>query len=209
VGGLQSDSVVLDGAARRVFPEVQLIPYEEALDRALQKLRPADLERVWEGMGRPVVNLKHEGFFVDFRRTQVHAPPKSIYRIIASLGGSNGWLYADWLWKLRGRLDRLINPRRSAASQTSSHEPLQVGDVIDYYRVEALEPDRMMRLHSLLRAPGEGWMEWRIEDDVLQQTAFFAPRGLPGFLYWYLLGPLHRLVFRGLLREMKRRSEGA
>ncbi len=84
---------------------------------------------------------------------------------------------------------------------------LREGDRLDYYRVEALEPNRMMRLHSELCAPGEGWMEWRVEGGVLTQTAFFAPRGLPGFLYWYLLGPLHRLVFRGLIQAIKRRSE--
>ncbi len=65
----------------------------------------------------------------------------------------------------------------------------------------------MMRLHSELLAPGDGWMEWRIEAGMLTQTAFFAPRGLPGFLYWYLLGPLHRFVFRGLIQAIKRRSE--
>ena len=85
----------------------------------------------------------------------------------------------------------------------------RVGDVVDYYRVAALEPGRLLRLYSTLRAPGEGWMEWSVEASTLKQTAFFAPRGLPGFLYWYMLGPLHRLVFRGLLRAMKRKSEAA
>ncbi len=204
VGGLRSDSVVMDDSARGAFPEVQLVSYDDALERALEQLRPGQVEPVWEGMGHAVVRMKHEGFFVDYRFTQVHAPAENVYRVITSLGGADGWLYADWLWKLRGRLDALINPRRPAAQP--SHQPLRVGDEIDFYRVEAVEPGRMLRLYSLLRAPGEGWMEWRIEADVLKQTAFFAPRGLPGFLYWYLLGPLHRLVFRGLLRELKRRS---
>jgi hypothetical protein len=74
--------------------------------------------------------------------------------------------------------------------------------------VEELQPGRMLRLYSLLRAPGEGWMEWRVDGSRLTQTAFFAPRGLPGFLYWALLGPFHRLVFRGLIGAIKRRSEG-
>ncbi len=209
VGGLQSDSIVLDDAARGVFPEVKAISYNEAIDSALQELHPAQVERVWEGLGSAVVRMKHEGFFVDYRCTQVHTSPPDIYRMLTSLGGADGWLYADWLWRLRGWLDRLINPWRRTQQPAPPHQPLQPGDVIDYYRVEAVEPGRMLRLHSLLRAPGEGWMEWRIEEDVLKQTAFFAPRGLPGFLYWYLLGPLHRLVFRGLLRELKRRSTAA
>jgi hypothetical protein len=87
-----------------------------------------------------------------------------------------------------------------------------VGDGVDYYRVEALEQGSMMRLHSELLAPGEGWMEWRVEPRgnscTLMQTGFFAPSGLPGFAYWFLLGPIHRLVFRGLIRAIKRRSEG-
>ena len=93
----------------------------------------------------------------------------------------------------------------------SANPRIAVGQRVDYYRVEALERDSMIRLHSELRAPGEGWMEWRVEPQgqsaTLTQTGFFAPRGLPGFAYWFLLGPLHRLVFRGLIRAIKRRSE--
>jgi uncharacterized protein YbjT (DUF2867 family) len=206
VGGLQSDSIVLDDAARRLFPEVQLMPYQEAVEAALERLDPAQVEPVWEGMGRAAVSMKHEGFFIDYLCAPVDAPAEKVYGVITSLGGTNGWLYADWLWRLRGGIDRLVYPRRA---QGSAHEPLQAGDEIDYYRVEALEPGRLMRLHSLLRAPGDGWMEWRIEGSALKQTAYFAPRGMPGFLYWYVLGPLHRLVFRGLLREIKRKSEAA
>ena len=86
------------------------------------------------------------------------------------------------------------------------------GDALDYYRVEALEPNRLLRLFSELRAPGDGWMEWQVEAEstqlsILTQTAFFAPRGLGGFLYWFLLFPLHALVFRGLIRAIKKQSE--
>ena len=90
----------------------------------------------------------------------------------------------------------------------------RIGDVVDYYRVAALEPGRLLRLYSTLRAPGEGWMEWRVdaqtnETSRLTQTAFFAPRGLPGFLYWFALGPMHRFVFRGMIEALKRGSEAA
>jgi uncharacterized protein YbjT (DUF2867 family) len=216
VGGLQSDSIVLDHSARSVFPEIELIPYEQAVSESLQDLMPSRLERVWEGVGRDMFRLRHEGFFVDYRRVQVEAPAEDVYRVFTSLGGGRGWLYANWLWSLRGWLNGIFLPQgkpRNTREQNSSESSgqlassLRAGDPIDYYRVEALEPNRMMRLHSELYAPGEGWMEWRIEDEVLTQTAFFAPRGLPGFLYWYLLGPLHRLVFRGLIQAIKRRSE--
>jgi uncharacterized protein YbjT (DUF2867 family) len=218
VGGLQSDSIVLDDAARRIFPEIQPIPYRLAVTDALADLEPRRLERVWEGASRDVVRLRHEGFFIDYRRLKVKAPPEVVYNLVSGLGGRGGWLYANWLWRLRGWLDDLVSPHR-ARRDTKGREgseaaggALRVGELVDYYRVEALEPNRMMRLHSELRAPGEGWMEWRvapISDNacMLTQTAFFAPRGLPGFLYWFILAPFHRFVFRGLIRAIGRRSE--
>jgi len=91
---------------------------------------------------------------------------------------------------------------------------LNVGQEVDHYRVEALEPERLLRLYSRLCAPGEGWLEWRAQPQIpetswLTQTAFFAPRGLTGFLYWFVLGPVHQLIFRGLIEALKRRSEAA
>ncbi|HEX8992175.1 MAG TPA: SDR family oxidoreductase [Anaerolineales bacterium] len=210
VGGLSSDSIVQDPAARQMFPEVKPISYEEAVTTSLQALHPERIERVWVGMGHDAVNARYEGFFLDYRSVEVNAQPSKVWSVLAELGGENGWLYADWLWRLRGRIDRLLSPRRAEATaqgRTSSETPPKVGDAIDYYRVEEIEENRLIRLHSELCAPGEGWMEWRIVGSTLMQTAFFAPRGLPGFLYWYLLGPLHRLVFRGLIREIQRRGE--
>lgn len=86
-----------------------------------------------------------------------------------------------------------------------------VGDVVDFYRVEAVDNARMMRLNAELKAPGAGWMEWRVNPRkdggvLLTQTAFFAPKGVFGFLYWYLLAPVHRLVFAGLIKEIVRVS---
>ena len=224
VGGLQSDSIVMDEAARRTFPEIRLLPYEEALQAAMADLAPARLERVWEGLGRDVVTMKHEGFLVDFRRLEVEASAAAVYGCLTRMGGKDGWPYANWLWRLRGWLDRLFafmaGTQRSTAARDmkmlaeaggSADQGMAVGARVDYYRVEALERDAMIRLHSELRAPGEGWMEWRIEPNgktvTLTQTGFFAPRGLPGFAYWFLLGPVHRLVFAGLMRAIKQRSE--
>jgi hypothetical protein len=222
VGGLQSDSIVVDDSARRRYPGVGLISYDDALHAALAELTPARVERVWEGAPRDVVRLKHEGFFIEYRRVRVSASAGTVFGMVTTLGGANGWLYANWLWRLRGWLDRLasargksITDRRRAATGLSgpADPPLKRGDQVDYYTVDAIEQECMLRLHSALRAPGEGWMEWRVEQQseqasVLTQTAFFAPRGLPGFLYWSLLGPAHRLVFSGLIEAIKMRSEG-
>jgi uncharacterized protein YbjT (DUF2867 family) len=224
VGGLQSDSCVFDESARRAFPHVQLIPYEEAVRLALQDLEPRRLERVWEGQDGDSAGFKHEGFIVDHRRRVVKASPSRIFARLTHMGGDAAWPFANWLWRLRGSLDQLLPPRagdtvpKDQASQRiqgpgqGNNPALHVGQRLDYYIVEALENARLLRLRSTLRAPGDGWMEWRVdplpaERCVLTQTAFFAPRGLPGFLYWFLLRPLHQFVFKGTIEAIRRLSE--
>ena len=210
IGGLAGDSIVQHDEARRIFPNIKLINFEEAAANALSHLSPSAMERVWEGSGRDAVRLKHEGFFVDYRRIEINASPESVYQVITSFGSNSDWLYANWLRKLRGWMDRFL-PQLFSFSPPIFIENGGRWRGARYYRVEAMEPDHLLRLRSELRVPGDDWLEWRIaameNKSLLTQTAFFAPRGLPGFLYWHLLDPLHRLVFRGLLRAIKRRSE--
>ncbi|MCL4530269.1 MAG: SDR family oxidoreductase [Chloroflexi bacterium] len=214
VDGLRSDSVVRDDSAQRVFSSVKLIDYETAVNSSLAKLHPKILEPVWTDDARTVSVIKHEGFFVDHRRIEVNASSESVYRVLASMGGQSGWPYANWLWQLRGWLDKFFG----GVGLRGRNDALKENDNMDYYHVDKFEPDHMMRLHSDLRAPGEGWMEWRVDiipaeeaasaqTSILTQTAFFAPRGLLGFLYWYLLYPLHSFVFHGLIHAIAKQSE--
>jgi uncharacterized protein YbjT (DUF2867 family) len=218
VGGLSHDSVVMHHQARESFPQVQLVDFESAARTALERLHPLRIERVWEGGTNAARALKHEGFFIEHRQLQMEAAPEKIFQVITSMGGENGWPFANRLWKLRGWLDgRPFTPAPSPpgtsarkGGEARTREKLQVGDRIDYYVVEALDPDHLLLLHSQLKAPGEGWMEWRVTPQGggtrLTQTAYFAPRGLPGFLYWIFLYPFHAYVFRGLIRAIARRA---
>lgn len=207
IGGLAGDSIVQHDEARRIFPNIKLINFDDATKKTLENLNPSSIERIWEGLGRDAAHIKHEGFFIDYRRVEINALPESVYQVLTSLGGEHGWLHANWLWKLRGWMDKLFG----GPGLRGRNDTLIENSFIDYYRVEAMELNRLLRLYSELRAPGDGWMEWRVEafenGTLLTQTAFFAPRGLPGFLYWHLLDPLHRLVFRGLIKAIKRQSE--
>jgi len=207
IGGLAGDSVVIRDRVRRVFPNVNLLGFEEAVSKSLAELHPKHLERIWDANEKKISIIKHQGFFVDYRWLPVNALPEKVFQIFTDMGGQNGWPFANWLWKLRGWIDKLLG----GPGLRSFIEPLQEGDVVDYYRVETIEPGHMLRLHAELKAPGDGWMEWRVEtiDGVtrLSQTGFFAPRGLAGFIYWYALGPIHKLVFRGLIKTIAQKSE--
>jgi uncharacterized protein YbjT (DUF2867 family) len=215
VGGLQSESVVLDAAARSEFPEIDPIPFEQAMALAMDDLLPERLEPVWEGLPGTAISMRHEGFFIDHRRMAVAAPAPRVFEILTRMGGRHGWPYANGLWRLRGWIDRLVSGglRMPPAAARPGDSSLQVGDRVDYYVVEEVAASSVLRLHSVLRAPGDGWMEWRLVPSgsgaLLKQTAFFAPRGLPGFLYWYLLAPFHSLVFQGLIRAIKREAESS
>jgi uncharacterized protein YbjT (DUF2867 family) len=215
VASMRSHSEVHDDHALQAFPAVRLLGYEQAVELSLEALHPERLEPLWRASQRPVTIVKQEGFFVDHRRIGVKASPERVFQVMAGLGGRWGWLYADWLWRLRGWLDRLLGGPglrgRGSPLPEGDGVGVRVGDFIDYYRVEAFEERHRLLLRAELKAPGQGWMEWRVEADqeggsLLTQTGFFAPRGLPGFAYWYLLGPIHRLVFRGLINAIARQS---
>ena len=146
--------------------------------------------------------------FVDSRTIRVTAPPPVAFEPIARLGGTTGWYAADTLWRLRGFLDLLVG---GVGLRRGRRDPghLIVGDALDFWRVEAIEPGRLLRLAAEMRLPGRAWLVFEIEPDglgsVIRQTALFDPVGLPGLAYWYALYPLHRLVFNRMLRGIANR----
>jgi uncharacterized protein YbjT (DUF2867 family) len=205
IDGMRSDSVVRDDAALRVFPGIRPQGYGEAVAEALSALSPADIGPIFDNPPKRIKIIRQAGFLIDARRTYSRADPPAVYRTFTRLGGKRGWLYLNGLWRLRGLLDRLIGG--PGLRGRSSEGEAAVGEMVDFYRLEALEPGRLMRLKSEMKAPGEGWMEWRITPQpaggsLLEQTAYFAPKGLAGFLYWYGLYPVHSLVFAGLLKAI-------
>jgi uncharacterized protein YbjT (DUF2867 family) len=208
LGGMRSDSVVCADAAKLDFPHIQPLNYEASVLKALDCLSPDNLEPIWEN-NESWFRIKREGFFVEGQVTRFRVQPEAAYRAITGLGGRRGWLYLNWLWKFRGLFDGLIGGPGLRGRREDG--VLIEGDILDFYRVEVLEPGQRMRLKSELKAPGLGWMEWRVReqaggDVLLTQIAYFAPHGFLGFLYWYILLPVHHLVFTGLARAIVRQA---
>ncbi|MGZ8529605.1 MAG: SDR family oxidoreductase [Candidatus Binatia bacterium] len=139
---------------------------------------------------------------VDSREVSVNCCAASAFRPIRRIGGETGWYYGDWLWQVRGFLDLLfggVGVRRGRRDP----EQLQVGDVLDFWRVEAFEMNRRLLLAAEMKLPGRAWLEFAVEDkgqsSLIRQTAIFDPIGVAGLMYWYLLYPVHKLMFGKML----------
>ena len=129
-------------------------------------------------------------------------PEKALERIW-SIGGVNGWYYADLLWNIRGFMDRMAGGVGIGRCRTSQEE-IAAGEVLDCWRVIlADKPNRRLLLYAELKMPGEGWLEFRIDrDNVYHQTATFRPMGIWGRLYWFSVLPFHGILFRGMARKI-------
>lgn len=219
VEGLRNDVVVRDDAARVLFPEIRPVAYAEAVRIALARLDAGEVETRWsdalatsQGDVTPVVLSDHEGMILERRQVLVAAPPEAVFRSFTGIGGSVGWLYWNWAWRLRGLLDRLVGGVGLRRGRRDPDE-VRVGDALDFWRVEAVEPNRSLRLRAEMKVPGRAWLQFRVVphgggESLLTQTAFFAPKGLSGLLYWYVLYPVHAFIFSGLVREVGRRARG-
>ncbi len=206
LGGMCTNSVVQNDLAARDFPHIRPMGYELSVLVALDRLSPGGFESGW-GNAPASFRIKREGFFAEGQNISLKATPQAAYRTVTGLGGDNGWLALNVLWKIRGLVDRLVGGPGMRGRAVGLG--LVEGGVVDFYRVESLIQDRLVRLKAELKAPGIGWMEWRISPQSggsvsINQIAYFAPRGTAGYLYWYLLLPFHRLVFSSLLKAIAR-----
>jgi uncharacterized protein YbjT (DUF2867 family) len=213
--GLHNEVVVRDDAAARDFPQIVPEGFDAAVTRALDRYRTGGPETTWfDAFDRRRLPANFtgvsEGMLIDRRERVACATPHRVASVFARLGGAQGWLYADWLWRVRGMLDRAVGGIGLRRGRRSAAE-LRLGDAVDFWRVEAYEPDRLLRLRAEMKLPGKAWLEFVAEplDDGrtrLTQTAFFEPRGLFGFLYWYAVAPFHALIFGGMASEIARRA---
>lgn len=208
-------SVVLDPSASEAF-DIRPIGASEAIAAALRNEDQEFAETRWnDALGATVTTTDWGGRrfnqrLVDSRVTHVDVPPPQAFAPVRRIGGATGWYYGTWLWRLRGAIDLLaggVGLRRGRRDP----EVVAPGDVLDFWRVEAFEPDRRLRLQAEMKLPGRAWLEFEVQPDgagsTIRQTATFDPLGLFGLAYWYGIWPLHRLVFKGMLREIAAAAE--
>jgi len=210
IDGLKNPTVVTSDAARREFP---LVPRNlaTAVGEAIRSEDAAFADRHWSDVREAAPRRYggvHEGRrLVDHRHAVVAVSPARAFAAIERIGGPNGWYACNWLWTLRGWIDRVLGgPGMSRGRRDPDR--LVTGDVLDCWRVEVCEPPRRLRLAAEMRMPGRGWLEFEVVprdgDVTIHQTAVFDPQGLGGLAYWYSIWPLHEIVFRRMLAGIVR-----
>ena len=217
VESLQTDMIVRDDRAMREFA-VQPMSYTRAVELALHRIATDTIETTWasslasltdETVGTRELG-EHEGMLLERHHAITRAPPSHVFDVICALGGDDGWPAGNWLWQLRGRLDRLFGGVGMRRGRRHPRE-LLAGEPVDFWRVEALEPCHLLRLRAEMRMPGTAWLQFEVLPHPggarVEQTAFFAPRGALGHVYWYALLPFHRWIFPGLIRAVCTRAE--
>jgi uncharacterized protein YbjT (DUF2867 family) len=185
--------------------------YEKAISEAFEKIEMNQVQSSWkdaltsntlyEGITQ-YAEVPVNGCYLDDRKLKIDDSAKVLNKFW-SIGGENGWYYADWLWGIRGFIDKLyggVGLRRGRKNQTE----ISPGDALDFWRVLiADKTEKRLLLFAEMKLPGEAWLEFRIDDqNVLHQTATFRPLGLLGRLYWYSVLPFHGFIFRGMIRNI-------
>ena len=199
--------------AQTLFPRIQPQDYASAIGSVIKDLDEGRIDTSWsdaggasQSTGEPTRLESREGTIIERRRIAIAAPPGSVYRVFTGIGAARGWYFANWTWRLRGMIDRLLG---GAGLRRGRRHPddLRVGDAIDFWRVESLEADRLVRLRAEMKLPGSAWLQFEVHQDPdnaarLEQTAMFIPRGLAGLAYWYALYPFHAWIFGGLIKSI-------
>lgn len=214
IESIEHPTVVTNDDALRAFP-VRPMGLADAISRAMRfeerefaatrwsdAVSSAGAERSWGG-------VQFGSRLVDVRSAFVPVPRAAAFAPIRQIGGTRGWYYGNGLWRVRGALDLFVG---GVGLRRGRRHPdrIGVGDALDFWRVEAYDPDRRLRLRAEMKLPGRAWLEFEVKDaeggSTITQSAAFDPVGLPGQLYWYGIYPLHRRVFAGMLAGIARRA---
>jgi uncharacterized protein YbjT (DUF2867 family) len=211
--GLRNRVVCRNTDAQAVMPR-ECLTVRQAIRAALAKVAEAQVETSWSMAGPIPGDPDWAGgtVFRDERRITIEATVSTVFRAVCRIGGGNGWYAADFLWRLRGFLDRIVGGPGLRRGRRDP-ETIAYGEALDFWRVSGLERDRRLTLRAEMKLPGEALLEFRLEPSAdgrhttLVQDARFLPKGLLGLAYWYAVLPLHGFVFRGMLRGIERAAK--
>jgi uncharacterized protein YbjT (DUF2867 family) len=212
VEGLKSETVKQNDNARTWFPDLVPMSYGQAVLTAIRDIEGSQVLSRWcDSSGGAACDITRQediatALLIDRRsRDFGDLPPSRVFASVTSIGGRTGWFTYDWLWVIRGFMDKTLGGYGISRGRRDERE-LRVGDALDFWKVVDLVPEQRLLLLAQMKLPGKAWLEFVLDGSRLIQTAYFYPKGLWGRLYWYATAPLHHLVFKDLLDKVVERS---
>ena len=212
IEGLKSEVVIQNQNARKYFPKIVPMSYEDAVKSAIKEIEENQVisrwndkgDGVWEKVGQKEIS---KAIFIDRKEEDIsNIEPSKVYQSFIGIGGENGWFDFDFLWELRGIIDKLIGGvglKRGRRSQCD----LRISDCLDFWKVVDLKENERLLLYAQMKLPGSAWLEFKIQDNKLIQSAYFYPKGVLGRLYWYVLIPLHYFVFNNMIKSIVKKAK--
>jgi uncharacterized protein YbjT (DUF2867 family) len=215
IEGLKNNVVCCDGTIRR-FIDFEPLGYREAIERALAREAMESIDTRWSDAYPPshelAVRLHELREIPRFRTTYSLTTEKgasSLFDSICRVGGNEGWFHSNWMWRVRGGIDRVFLGVGSARGRRDPRN-LRTGDVIDFWRVEDIVTDKRLLLRAEMKLPGKAWLEFRIGNQetrrILSVTAYYSTSGLLGRLYWFIFLPFHHFIFFNLIKQIEKVS---
>ena len=212
IEGLKSEVVIQNQNAKKYFPKIVPMSYEDAVKSAIKEIEENQVisrwndkgDGVWEKIGQKEIS---KAIFIDRKEEDIsNIEPSKVYQSFIGIGGDNGWFDFDFLWELRGIIDKLIGGvglKRGRRSQCD----LRISDCLDFWKVVDLKENERLLLYAQMKLPGSAWLEFKIQDNKLIQSAYFYPKGVLGRLYWYALVPLHYFVFNNMIKSIVKKAK--
>ena len=217
IEGLRANLVIHDDEAKRLFPRIVPLDFQCAVHEALGRVLSDVVETSWSdalvnsaGDTTPYRFSIEEGMMLERRTLALDMPAGPVFRAYTGVGGARGWFFMDWAWAFRGWIDKAIG---GVGIRRGRRHPddIREGESLDFWRVESVEKDRLLRLRAEMKIPGKAWLQFESVPQengatLLTETAYYAPRGFWGFIYWYAMWPFHAFLFNGLIRRIAARA---
>lgn len=213
VEGLKSETIIQNKNAEKYFPQVSPISYEQSFSNALEEIENKQVISRWcdssaqeqcDVLGKDKIE---SAVYMDKKSINIGALSEDeVFRSILALGGKKGWLKHNWIWKVRGTIDKLIG---GPGLHRGRRDPLslRIGDSLDFWKIADLKENKRLLLSNQMKVPGKAWLEFSLKNDHLIQTAYFLPKGLWGRIYWWSTKPFHSFIFPGMVKRIIQRAE--
>lgn len=212
VEGLKSEVVIQNDNAKKYYENIKPMNFVEAVKKAVEEIKANQVISRWTDNSGKIWDRDHskeisDAIFVDRKEIDIsNLPKEEIFKNFMSIGGEHGWFDYDFLWEIRGIIDKLIGGvglKRGRRDQCD----LRVGECLDFWKVVDIKENERLLLFAQMKVPGSAWLEFKIENNKLIQSAYFYPKGVFGRLYWYAMIPLHYFVFSNMIESIIKKTK--